>query len=272
MRALLPERPRTITITPAERRVLAEIVKRKSVRHGELVKGLAIDRGQLSRLLKRLEEKELVVRERQRPIEAKPEVRKFLRWLDAKADEALAKAMAPLGIEKQRTLALKLGEAVTLLEGLKGARPETQAEARGAPELRILQRGEIGLVLHAWLTRRPRADAAWIFGLAHRFLEDFDRTRDIAWVAEVDGKLAGCSLLKGNEGARAELWVLLVEQDHDDDRLARELIEQAAGFAGNARYETVTARLIERDEGVEEALEVAGFAQREGGVWEWREG
>jgi hypothetical protein len=59
--------------------------------------------------------------------------------------------------------------------------------------------------------------------LAQRFLDSFDRTRDIGWVAEVDGKLAGCSLLKGLEGSGAELTLLLMERDCEDGELAREL-------------------------------------------------
>jgi DNA-binding MarR family transcriptional regulator len=104
---------------------LAEIVKHKSVLQAGLRKKLGIDRGRLSRLVGRLEASELIVRarapdKRQRPIEARPGARSLLRRLDTQADEAGAKALAPLGPEKQRVLALRLGEVVTLLEGLKG--------------------------------------------------------------------------------------------------------------------------------------------------------
>ncbi len=64
--------------------------------------------------------------------------------------------------------------------------------------------------------------------------EDHDRTR--AWVAEVDGRRAGCVMCSGEDETTAELHTLLVEPWARGHKLGGRLVDQCLEFARRAGY------------------------------------
>lgn len=81
--------------------------------------------------------------------------------------------------------------------------------------------------------------------LVARIVADYathhDPDREGAWIAEVDGRRAGCIfLVAGDEPTVAKLRILLVTPDARGLGLGSRLVDQCLTFARSARYSTVT--------------------------------
>jgi GNAT superfamily N-acetyltransferase len=68
-----------------------------------------------------------------------------------------------------------------------------------------------------------------------------DPDREAAWIAEVDGRRAGCIfLVSGDEPGVARLRILLVSPDARGLGVGSRLVEECLAFARGAGYRTVT--------------------------------
>jgi GNAT superfamily N-acetyltransferase len=73
------------------------------------------------------------------------------------------------------------------------------------------------------------------------YATDHDRDREAAWIAEVDGKRAGCIfLVAGEEPSVARLRILLVMPTDRGLGLGARLVEECLTFARDAGYNAVT--------------------------------
>jgi GNAT superfamily N-acetyltransferase len=76
--------------------------------------------------------------------------------------------------------------------------------------------------------------------LVARILTDFastdDRDRACAWIAEVDGRRAGCVMCCAEDESTAELHTLLVEPWARGHRLGAQLVDHCLEFARRAGY------------------------------------
>ena len=92
----------------------------------------------------------------------------------------------------------------------------------------------------------------------------FDRARDIGWIAERRGRLAGACLLKGERtgasgAGMAEVSIIHVEPEARGIGLARMLLDQCLAFAAIAKYRSVTARVTGGETEIADALEAMEF-------------
>jgi GNAT superfamily N-acetyltransferase len=76
--------------------------------------------------------------------------------------------------------------------------------------------------------------------LVARILADYananDRDRARAWIAEVDGRRAGCVMCSAEDASTAELHTLLVEPWARGHKLGARLVDQCLEFARKAGY------------------------------------
>lgn len=73
------------------------------------------------------------------------------------------------------------------------------------------------------------------------FAENNDPAREYGWIAEVDGKRAGCIFcMAGDEPTVAKLRILLVTPDARGLGLGTRLVEECLRFAREAGYRKVT--------------------------------
>jgi len=90
----------------------------------------------------------------------------------------------------------------------KGRQNAKKAPKTGRFVLRSHRPGDMGLIVHrhgilyyreyGWDSRFE----AKVAGIISDFIRDFDRERDCCWIAERNGRFAGCVLvMKGGEGA-----------------------------------------------------------------------
>jgi GNAT superfamily N-acetyltransferase len=105
--------------------------------------------------------------------------------------------------------------------------------------------GDLGWVVQAHgeiYAREYGWDATFeelVAGIVGRFATDRDRTRERAWIAEVDGERAGCVFCTVGDGDEARLRILLVDPARRGHGLGAALVDRCLAFAGEAGYRRI---------------------------------
>jgi DNA-binding MarR family transcriptional regulator/GNAT superfamily N-acetyltransferase len=218
----------------AEARVLYELGANGTQETSALKEALAIDAGQLSRLVKRLEEQALLERAPSPTDARRQQVR-----LTAQGEAAFARLD-----EGSRE------EVAALLDGLPDPDAALRAmrRLRGAIEptrdvvIRDLEIGDLGWLVerHGVLYAREYGWDASFERLVARIAADFDPTTDRAWVAEVNGERAGAVLCVHESPETAKLRTLLVEPAARGLGLGTTLVDAVIEHARRRGYRTLT--------------------------------
>jgi DNA-binding MarR family transcriptional regulator/GNAT superfamily N-acetyltransferase len=223
----------------AEARVLFELGQRESTEVADLRRELDMDAGQLSRLLARLESGGLVSRERSGGDGRRRRIR---------LTEAGAAAFAQLDARsaaENRALLERLPEPAQerLVAAMDTVRQVLgRAAEPGEVRLRPPGPGELGWIVerHGALYAREYGWDAGFESLVARIVADFaerhDPAREAAWIAELDGRPAGCVLCVRKDDRSAQLRLLLVEPWARGHGIGARLVEETIRFARAAGY------------------------------------
>lgn len=222
----------------AQRRAGAEV---EGLTSKELAELLELDPGYLSRILKRFEERGLLVRapsdkdKRQAKLHLTMHGREAYRSLDKAASDEVAEQLEMLFPEQQDELAAAMAAVERLLE----ARP------RGPIVLRPHTSGDLGWIVESQ-ARLYSAAFRWGKGMeavAARivadFLENFKPGREACWIAERDGQRLGAVLLVERSEQVAQLRLLAVLPAARGAGVGSLLVKQCERFARQAGYEKV---------------------------------
>src|SRR4051812_21787824 len=218
----------------AEARVLYELGANGTQETRALKEALAIDAGQLSRLVSRLEGQGLLERSPS-PTDAR---RQQVRLTHA-GDQAFARLD-----EGSRA------EVGALLDAL----PDSDAALRAMRQLRAAleparetvirgpQPGDLGWLVerHGVLYTREYGWDSSFERLVARIAADFEPDRDRAWIAEAGGERAGAVLCVHDTPETAKLRTLLVEPRARGLGLGTRLVDQVIEHARNRGYRTLT--------------------------------
>lgn len=233
--ATLLETPYSLT----EARVLFELGAREVTDVVALRRELGLDAGYLSRILTRLEDEGLAIKERSpddrrrnliRPTAAG---RAAFEDLDRRATEEVAEQLARLS-EAQRA---RLLGAMGAIKDILGERGTVRAFV-----LRPLRPGDYGWVAskHGELYAREYGWDETFEALVARIVADHieqrDLKRDAAWIAEVDGERVGCVFCVEKEATVAQLRLLLVDPKARGMGIGARLVEECVRFATGAGY------------------------------------
>ncbi|WP_066362300.1 bifunctional helix-turn-helix transcriptional regulator/GNAT family N-acetyltransferase [Herbidospora mongoliensis] len=260
-----------------EARILYELGQTSSpMETGEIRRLLGIDAGYLSRLLTRLESEGLVTRER-----ADHDARRQVVSLTesgtttyADLDQKSAAQVAGLidGVELPRLLT-----SMATIREILGGGPRSDTVVIRAP-----RPGDLGWVVqrHGAIYTREQGWGPDFEALVARicadFLDNLDDPGQGGWIAEVDGRRAGCVFCVRKDGETAQLRLLLVEPWARGRGVGARLVEECLRFAADAGYTRIrlwtrdvltAARRIYQAAG----FEVTGTEQAEGFVdeiWE----
>jgi GNAT superfamily N-acetyltransferase len=114
-----------------------------------------------------------------------------------------------------------------------------------APALRGLRPGDLGWIIsrhgalyaseHGWNERIEMLAARELAAFAERADHEHER----AWIAELDGRRAGCILCTRRAPDVAQLRMLLVEPDARGHGIASLLVDACLAFARGAGYESM---------------------------------
>ena len=227
-----------------EARIIYELAHREADTAADLAKGLGLDPGYLSRILKNFQERNLVQRQvsdvdaRQYLLSLTELGQQRFAALNARSRSDMARMLSGLTTRQQQHLIHAMRE----IEALLSAEPE-----RGAPYiLRPHQPGDIGWAVqkHGELYAREygfdESFEALAADIGAKFLREFDPKKERAWIAERDGENVGCVFLVKQSDEVAKLRMLLVDPKARGFGIGKRLVEECIRFARNRGYLKIT--------------------------------
>jgi DNA-binding MarR family transcriptional regulator/N-acetylglutamate synthase-like GNAT family acetyltransferase len=244
-----------------EARVLFELGRGAPLEIRELRARSGLDAGYLSRILAAFEDRGLVSRERA-TADARAVVvslttagRAAYRELDRSSAAENAELLARLGAEDRERLIRAAEEVEALLE-----------ERSGEVRIRTAGSGDFG-----WLVERHGVLYADEYGwdvtfeglvaeIAGSFARTHDPERERAWIAELDGRRAGCILCVRDVDETAKLRVLLVEPWARGHGIGSRLVDECIAFARDAGYRRIVLWTNDVLADARRIYERAGFA------------
>jgi len=230
-----------------EARVLYEIASRPASTASDIARGLDLDPGYLSRVLRNFERRGLIRKRtsakdgRQSHLTLTPRGRKSFTPLDARSHRDTAAMLGKLAPADQARLIAAMATIETLIEG------QNQAPA---PEAQYILRpprpGDFG-----WIVKRNAElyaqDYGWLEpfeGVCAQIVADFvnkyDASPERGWIAEIDGENVGAVMLTNDGNGVARFRLLLVEPKARGLGIGVRLVDEAVRFARSAGYRKIT--------------------------------
>lgn len=228
-----------------EARVLLEISKGEPCQANLLADRLRLDRSFLSRILKRLEGKGLVLRtpdpadSRASHIRITPEGRAVLAELDGRSEAQIGEMIAPLTLDE-------LGEVQQAMRLIR----ERFSAALSPVVIRGYRPGDEAYIIrrHAEMYREDYglndAFAAMVDGLVTRFVQKLNPARECVLMPELSGRPMGCIALADAGDGVAQLRFFLLEKEARGMGLGIRLAGAAVDFARKAGYRHIFLETI----------------------------
>lgn len=234
----------------AEVRLLFELAHRHRAAATDLCRDLRLDKGYVSRVLRRFRHRGLV-RSAPSPADRRVAVLSLTRAgraafarLNAAASARVRAMLAPLSpVTRGKVL-----DAMAAIGAALGERATTRAGARPAASVTVLRRprpGDLG-----WVVQRHGALYAREYGYDERFealvakivaefVGTLDPKRERCWIAEQDGRPVGSVFLVRQKGRVARLRLLFVDPSARGAGVGRRLVHACTAFARAAGYTAI---------------------------------
>jgi DNA-binding MarR family transcriptional regulator/N-acetylglutamate synthase-like GNAT family acetyltransferase len=229
--------------TLTEARVIFELAQQDVIDAANLRARMKIDPGHISRILGRLESSDLVERSRsesdgrRQVVRLTQRGREAFQTLDARSDQQAEQLLADLAPAERAALMSSLATARALLD-LDTDRTHTVV-------IRDLRAGDLGWVVHrhgalyaaeyGW----DQSFEALVAGIVAEFRAGVDATRERAWIAELDGRPAGCVFCVRKDKRTAQLRLLLVEPTARGFGIGTQLVSACLAFATSCGYQSI---------------------------------
>lgn len=224
-----------------EARLLFEIARREPVQANTLQAELGLDRGYLSRMIARFEDRGWITRDRlhadarSRPITMTEAGREAFDQVDERQREAVAHDLGRLDAVEREDLVQALTRARLLLD----------PDARGEFAIRPARTGEVSQVAarqsilyaasHGWGRELETLEAE----TTAAFLRNFKPGREACWVADLEGVMAGAVFLTDEGGGLARLRLLHVEPFARRRGIGKALVSACVSFAREREYDRI---------------------------------
>lgn len=226
-----------------EARVLFELAHAEELAVAELRRDLDLDAGYLSRILSRFIADGLIERKpsesdaRRQLVRLTPRGQSAFAETDMLQAKAIDRMVEPLDSDQRSDLVAAMGRIRRVLDGQRQA---------GALVLRAVEPGDLGWVVERHGARYA-AEHGWdvtFEALVARVVAEFgdqsDRTREAAWIAELDGERVGCIFCTASDlPETAQLRLLLVEPRMRGAGLGARLVDECVRFARRSGYRRI---------------------------------
>ena len=247
-----------------EARLIYELAARGQTTAADLAADLSLDPGYLSRLVRTLADRGLVARTpsasdgRETVLALTAAGQVAFAPLEQKSNDAVGALLAPLSEATRR-------HVVAATEIITSAFAPGETAAPRTTVLRRHQPGDIG-----WVTHRQGKLYAEEYGwdetyealvaeILAAFVKNFDARHERAWIAEVDGVIAGSVFLVRQSDEIAKLRLLYVEPTARGLGLGTRLVEECVAFARGTGYRTLTLWTNDVLSAARHIYEKAGF-------------
>jgi DNA-binding MarR family transcriptional regulator/GNAT superfamily N-acetyltransferase len=229
--------------TLTEARVVFELAQQEVIDAVDLRNRLTIDAGHLSRIVSRLESAGVVERSRSES-DGRRQVLRLTRAghqafqdLDKRSDQQAERLLGRLTPADRAALMRSFSTVRTLLD--------TDPDGTRTIVIRALRAGDLG-----WVVQRHGALYAAEYGwdqtfealvakIVAEFGSGFDPDCERAWIAELDGRPAGCVFCVRKDERTAQLRLLLVEPSARGFGVGSQLVNECLAFAAGAGYESM---------------------------------
>jgi DNA-binding MarR family transcriptional regulator/GNAT superfamily N-acetyltransferase len=225
-------------------RVLYEIRQRDGATASDIARGLGLDAGYLSRMLRRFHKLGLIGKRtsatdaRQSFLSLTARGRVAFAPLEARTKRQVGAMLRRLTATQQRDLVSALRTAETLLS----------ERAKSVPDviLRQPKPGDFGWIVarHAVLYQQEYGWIEPFEGLCAQIVADFvnkfDARRERCWIAELDGENVGSVFLAKDSDEIARLRLLLVEPSARGHGIGKRLTDECIHFARQCGYRKIT--------------------------------
>jgi DNA-binding MarR family transcriptional regulator/GNAT superfamily N-acetyltransferase len=246
-----------------EARVIFELAQREATEVGHLREVLDVDGGYLSRILSRFDADGLVQKQRsavdgrRQMIRLTARGRRAFRMLDKRATTEVRGLLSAVGEQEQR----RLLAAMTTIRDILEESPRADHYLLRPPEV-----GDFGWVVHrhgviyaqeyAW----DESFEALVARIVADYVEEPDRRRQRAWIAEADGRPVGCVFCVQKEDTTAQLRLLLVEPRYRGMGIGARLVDECVRFAARTGFKEIVLWTNDVLEDARRLYERANFA------------
>lgn len=228
-----------------EGRVVYELATGGQQTAADLTRALDIDKAQLSRVIRRLKDRELVTSEadpahaKRRILSLTPAGRVAFTEIDQGTRFRMASVLRPLAAAKRK----KLVSSMRYIQAAFEARERPPAPVK----LRAPVPGDLGWVVHRQAVLYAR-EYGWdwtyealISKILGEFAANFDPSKEDGWIAERDGQIVGSIfLMEGDDPSVAKLRLLYVEPSARGSGIGRRLVDTCIERARQLRYRRLT--------------------------------
>ena len=225
-----------------EARVMYEIAHRPGVTAAELALDLDLDRGYLSRILKRFTTQRLLLQAaasedgRRRHLSLTGDGKRRFADLDRQSEQQAAAMLSGLSVAQRHSL---LNGMQSMQRALRGSAAEPavvyRAHRPGDMGWVVERHGTLYCQEYGW----DESFEALVAGIAGDFVRNLDPRRERCWIAERDGRRLGCVFLVAGDAGTAKLRLLLVEPDARGLGVGRHLVTGCVEFARASGYRSV---------------------------------
>ena len=213
-------------------RVLYELGQRGECTASELGADLDLDLGYLSRLLQGLRRQGLVQGEAAREdarrvrLSLTAKGRKFYQQLDTRSRDLVAGMLGKLAAPEQSRLVGALQAVESVLEKKEQSQITLRAPRPGDMGWVVQAHGRLYFEERGWGERFE----ALVAEIAAAFINNFDKSCERCWIAEMDGEPVGCVFAVKESKSVAKLRLLLVEPRARGRGLGQRLVEECIAF------------------------------------------
>lgn len=261
-----------------EVRVLYELANETDLTATDVQTILGLDRGYLSRILRRFERSGMLSREaskkdrRRSLIRLTAHGRKVFSALNARQSSDVEKMLQSVPdsareklVGSMRTIQRALNNETRAAPARSATTGRSDSAAAGRVSLRAHRPGDMGWVMfrHGVLYEREygwgERFEALVGEIVVNFIKNFDAERERCWIAEIDGERVGSVFLVNDTATVAKLRLLLVEPVARGRGVGRLLVSECIDFARKAGYRKLTLWTNSVLDAARHIYESAGF-------------
>lgn len=250
-----------------EVRIIYEIGEAKSITAQNISEILNLDKGYLSRVLKRFLKDELIEKisstEDKRAFDIKLTVagNGLLEKLNDIADKQTEEKVDKLNTEEKAKLAIALSEVKKIFR----SDSDKKIKASDVTFRHDIRPGDIGYIiyLHSVIYGKESTFSnefeSYVIKTFYNFLENYSPENDRLWVAEYDSKIIGCIAIVHNNENEAQLRWFLSDPSFRGLGIGKKLLNDAIEFCRERKFKSVFLLTTDKQEKAVEMYKSIGF-------------